>query len=103
MQHCADYIGACRSVGTKGCAFALAQTLRAVTAVQQVVEHVNAPAAVTGLQSEQQDLQQVLQVLWEQSVSLAGQKAVNAALAAVPGAIQRLMTLLQVAVANVCM
>ena len=69
-----------------------------MTAVQQVVEHVNAPAATTGLQSEQQPLQQVLQVLWEQSVSLAGRKAVNAALAAVPGAVQKLMTLLQVPV-----
>lgn len=87
---------ACRSAGTKGCAFALAETLGAVTVVQQVVADAYRPAVPGGSEKRQLPLQDVLQVLWEQSISLAGRQAVNAALLAVPGAVQKLMTLLQV-------
>ena len=86
----------CRSTGTKGCAFALTETLAAVTAVQQVVEGIHADTGLTSLQSSQQPLQDALQTLWEQSISLAGRKAVNSALIVVPGAVQKLMALLQV-------
>lgn len=78
----------CRSTGTKGCAFALTETLAAVTAVQQVVVRAHADTGFT--------LQDVLQTLWEQSISLAGRKAVNSALIVVPGAVHKLMALLQV-------
>lgn len=44
--------------------------------------------------------QEILQVLCEQSISAAGRKAVGVAIAAVPGALQRLMTLMQVSMST---
>ena len=88
-----------RSTGGKGSAFALAETLGAVTAVQQVCQEGD-PLAMVGGPAEPSTLgataQEILQVLCEQSISAAGGKAVGVAIAAVPGALQRLMTLMQV-------
>lgn len=92
-----------RSTGGKGSAFALAETLEAVTAVQQVCQEgdplamVGGPAgpSIPGATS-----QEILQVLCEQSISAAGRKAAGVAIAAVPGALQRLITLMQVSASS---
>ena len=88
-----------RSTGGKSSAFALAETLGAVTAVQQVCQD-GSPLAMAGGSAGPQPpkgtVQEILQVLCEQSITTAGRKAVGVAIAAVPGALQRLMALMQV-------
>ena len=64
--------------------------------MQQIVQESFASASITGSGPDQQGVRSLLQALWEQSVSLVGRNAVNAALVAVPGAVQKLMALLQV-------
>lgn len=95
-SHRQNHYFICRSLGTKGCSVALAATLGAVTAVQQVVADAYGLATPTGSHQGQLLLQDVLQVLCEQSISLVGKQAVNTALTVVPGAVQKFMTLLQV-------
>lgn len=96
-----------RSTGGKGSAFALAKTLGAVTAIQQVCQEGD-PLAMGGVPAGPlapgPTTQEILQILCEQSISAAGRKAVGVAIAAVPGALQRLMTLMQVwrATCSVC-
>lgn len=92
-----------RPTGGKGSAFALAETLGAVTAVQQVCQEGDPLAMVggpAGPSTTGASAQEILQVLCEQSISAAGRKAVGVAIAAVPGALQRLMTLMQVKVST---
>ena len=68
-------------------------------AVQQICQE-SSPIAVVGrpagLQVPKPAVAEVLQILCEQSISAAGRKAVGLAIASVPGALQRLMTLMQV-------
>ena len=85
-----------RSTGGKGSAFALAETLGAVTAVQQVCQEGDPLAMVGGPAAPGATTQEILQVLCEQSISAAGKKAVGVAIAAVPGALQRLINIMQV-------
>ena len=74
-----------------------------MTAVQQVCQEgdplamVGGPAgpSIPGATS-----QEILQVLCEQSISAAGRKAVGVAIAVVPGALQRLITLMQVSASS---
>lgn len=91
-----------RSTGGKASAFVLAETLGAVTAVQQVCQEGD-PLAMVGAPAQPRTTpgaaaQEILQVLCEQSISAAGRKAVGVAIAAVPGALQRLMTFMQVSI-----
>ena len=88
-----------RSTGGKASAFALAETLGAVTAVQQVCQEADPLAMVRGPAGPPAagvTPQEILQILCEQSITAAGRKAVGIAIAAVPAALQRLMTLMQV-------
>ena len=92
-----------RSSGGKGSAFALAETLGAVTAVQQICQEGGPLAMVggpAGPLAPGATAREILQVLCEQSISAAGRKAVGVAIAAVPGALQRLMTLMQVSIST---
>ena len=92
-----------RSTGGKGSAFALAETLGAVTAVQQVCREGDPLVMVggrAGPSAPGSTAPELLQVLCEQSISAAGRKAVGVAIAAVPGALQRIMTLMQVSIST---
>ncbi len=86
-----------RSTGSKSSAFALAETLGAMTALQQICQDP-ATAAVSGPGSYQAKAptQEILQALCEQSITVAGRKAVAVAISAVPGALHRLMVLMHV-------
>ncbi|KAL3150414.1 hypothetical protein ABBQ32_000252 [Trebouxia sp. C0010 RCD-2024] len=87
-----------RSTGGRASAFALAETLGAVTALQQVCQEGDPLAMVrgpAGPSAPGATPQEILQILCEQSITAAGRKAVGVAIAAVPGALQRLMTLMQ--------
>ena len=86
-----------RSTGSKRSAFALAETLGAIAALQQICQDA-ATAAVTGPGSYQAKAptQDILQVLCEQSITVAGRKAVAVAISSVPGALHRLMLLMHV-------
>ena len=86
-----------RSTGSKSSAFALAETLGAITALQQICQDA-ATAAVSAPGSFQAKAptQEILQVLCEQSITVAGRKAVAVAISAVPGALHRLMVLMHV-------
>ncbi|KAL0053110.1 hypothetical protein WJX82_000994 [Trebouxia sp. C0006] len=88
-----------RSTGSKSSAFALAETLGAITALQQICQDP-ATAAVSGPGSYQAKAptQEILQALCEQSITVAGRKAVAVAISAVPGALHRLMVLMHVEV-----
>ena len=92
----------CRSTGGKASAFALAETLGAVTAVLQVCQqadsasHIALGSQPAAAHASQAPVQEILQVLCEQSISAAGRKAVGLAVAAVPGAALKLMNLMQV-------
>ena len=88
----------CRSVAGKQCAFTLATTLDAVTALQQVCQQEASPASASlpGSPAAKASTQEALQALCEQSVSPTGRKAVAVAISNVPGALHRLMGLLQV-------
>lgn len=92
-----------RSTGGRASAFALAETLGAVTALQQVCQEGDPLAMVrgpAGPSAPGATPQEILQILCEQSITAAGRKAVGVAIAAVPGALQRLMTLMQVCKTN---
>lgn len=68
-------------------------------AVQQIGQESSPTAMLVGpagTQAPKATVPEVLQILCEQSISAAGRKAVGIAIAAVPGALQRLMTLMQV-------
>ena len=86
-----------RSTGSKSSAFALAETLGALTALQQVCQD-GAAASLTAVGPDQAKApsHEILQVLLEQSISVAGRKAVAVAISAVPGALHRLMALMHV-------
>ena len=86
-----------RSTGSKRSAFALAETLGAIAALQQICQDA-ATAAVSGPGSYQAKAptQEILQVLCEQSITVAGRKAVAVAISSVPGALHRLMLLMHV-------
>ena len=86
-----------RSTGSKSSAFALAETLGALTALQQICQD-GAAASLTAVAPEQAKApsHEILQVLLEQSISVAGRKAVAVAISAVPGALHRLMALMHV-------
>lgn len=86
-----------RSTGSKSSAFALAETLGAITALQHICQDA-ATAAVSacGSYQAQAPTQEILQVLCEQSITVAGRKAVAVAISAVPGALHRLMVLMHV-------
>ncbi len=83
-----------RSTGSKSSAFALAETLGAITALQQICQ--DAAVSAPGSYQAKAPTQEILQVLCEQSITVAGRKAVAVAVSAVPGALHRLMVLMHV-------
>ncbi len=86
-----------RSTGSKSSAFALAETLGAITALQQICQDpATAAVSASGSYQAKAPTQEILQVLCEQSITVAGRKAVAAAISAVPGALHRLMVLMHV-------
>ena len=86
-----------RSTGSKSSAFALTETLGAITALQQICQDpATAAISASGSYQAKAPTQETLQVLCEQSITVAGRKSVAVAISAVPGALHRLMFLMHV-------